>query len=82
MSSVYQARDRVLGRQVAIKLLHEQFTGDEAAIERFRREAISVAQVAHENVVTVIECVSDRMPTRAVVLELSWIVPAPVPDGE
>ena len=55
MSSVYQARDRVLERPVAIKLLHEQFTADEGAVERFRREATSVAQVAHENVVTVID---------------------------
>ncbi len=55
MSSVYRARDRVLERQVAIKLLHEQFVADEGAVERFRREATSVAQVAHENVVTVID---------------------------
>ena len=55
MSSVYRARDRVLERQVAIKLLHEQFAADESAVERFRREATSVAQVAHENVVTVID---------------------------
>ena len=55
MSSVYRARDRVLERQVAIKLLHEQFIADEGAVERFRREATSVAQVAHENVVTVID---------------------------
>ena len=55
MSSVYRARDGVLERQVAIKLLHEQFIADESAVERFRREATSVAQVAHENVVTVID---------------------------
>ena len=55
MSTVYRARDRVLERQVAIKLLHEQFAADEGAVERFRREATSVAQVAHENVVTVID---------------------------
>ena len=55
MSSVYRARDRMLERQVAIKLLHEQFVADEGAVERFRREATSVAQVAHENVVTVID---------------------------
>ena len=55
MSSVYRARDRVLERQVAVKLLHEQYAGDEDAVERFRREATSVAQLAHTNVVTVID---------------------------
>lgn len=55
MSSVYRALDRVLERQVAIKLLHEQFASDEGAVERFRREATSVAQLSHPNVVGVID---------------------------
>ena len=55
MSSVYRARDRVLERQVAVKLLHEQYAADEGAVERFRREATSVAQLAHPHVVGVID---------------------------
>ena len=55
MSSVYCARDRLLERKVALKLLHEQFTRDEAYVERFRREARAVAQLAHPNIVTVID---------------------------
>src|SRR4051794_17274083 len=39
MSSVYRAHDRLLERTVALKVLHEQYTGDEEYIERFRREA-------------------------------------------
>ena len=46
MSSVYRARDRLLERAVALKILHEQFTRDDDYVERFRREARAVAQLA------------------------------------
>jgi predicted Ser/Thr protein kinase len=55
MSSVWKAHDGLLDRTVAIKVLHEQFTADEEYVERFRREARSVAQVSHPNIVTVID---------------------------
>jgi eukaryotic-like serine/threonine-protein kinase len=55
MSSVWRSHDRLLDRTVAIKVLHEQFTADEEYVERFRREARSVAQVSHPNIVTVID---------------------------
>src|SRR5438067_6648457 len=55
MSSVYRARDRLLERAVALKILHEQFTRDDDYVERFRREARAVAQLAHPNIVTVID---------------------------
>jgi eukaryotic-like serine/threonine-protein kinase len=55
MSSVWKAHDRLLDRTVAIKVLHEQFTRDEEYVERFRREARSVAQLSHPNIVTVID---------------------------
>ncbi|MDQ2981768.1 MAG: protein kinase [Actinomycetota bacterium] len=55
MSSVYRAHDRLLERHVAIKVLHEQFTGDGDYVERFRREARAVAQLSHPNIVTVID---------------------------
>jgi eukaryotic-like serine/threonine-protein kinase len=55
MSSVFKAHDRLLDRSVAIKVLHPQFTEDEEYVERFRREARSVAQLSHPNIVTVIE---------------------------
>jgi serine/threonine protein kinase len=55
MSSVYRAHDRLLERTVALKILHEQFTRDDGYVERFRREARAVAQLAHPNIVTVID---------------------------
>jgi eukaryotic-like serine/threonine-protein kinase len=55
MSSVYRARDRVLERTVALKILHEQFSHDPAYVERFRREARAIAKLSHPNIVTVID---------------------------
>src|SRR5689334_20818277 len=55
MSSVYRAHDRLLERDVALKVLHEQFAADTDYVERFRREARSVAQLSHPNIVTVID---------------------------
>jgi serine/threonine-protein kinase len=55
MSSVHKAHDRLLDRFVALKILHEHYLGDEDYVERFRREARSVAQLSHPNIVTVID---------------------------
>jgi len=55
MSSVYKARDRLLERRVALKILHEHHASDEDFVERFRKEARSVAQLSHPNIVTVID---------------------------
>jgi serine/threonine-protein kinase len=55
MSSVYRARDTVLERTVAIKILHEHFSDDPEYVERFRREARALAQLNHPNIVTVID---------------------------
>ena len=55
MSSVYKAKDSLLERHVALKILHEQYSTDEDFVERFKREARSVAQLQHPNIVTVID---------------------------
>jgi eukaryotic-like serine/threonine-protein kinase len=55
MSSVFRAHDRLLERKVALKVLHQQYTNDEEYVERFRREARSVATLSHPNIVTVID---------------------------
>ena len=55
MSSVYRADDRLLERQVALKILHEQLSADGEHVERFRSEARAVAQLSHPNIVTVID---------------------------
>jgi eukaryotic-like serine/threonine-protein kinase len=55
MSSVYRAFDTLLERNVALKILHPQYHGDDDQVERFRREARSVAQLSHPHIVTVID---------------------------
>jgi hypothetical protein len=55
MSSVYRGRDRMLERNVALKVLHPHFGDDAEYVERFRREARAVAQLSHPNIVTVID---------------------------
>jgi eukaryotic-like serine/threonine-protein kinase len=55
MSSVYRARDTVLERPVALKILHEHFSSDPEYVERFRREARAIARLNHPNIVTVID---------------------------
>src|ERR687895_2324469 len=55
MSKVNRAHDRLLERTVALKILHEHYSQDDEYVERFRREARAVAQIAHPNVVTVID---------------------------
>ena len=55
MSSVYRAHDRLLERKVALKILHPRLVDDAEYVERFRREAQAVAQLAHPNIVTVID---------------------------
>src|SRR5215204_3645270 len=53
MGEVFLARDRVLGRDVALKVLRKQFAGDEEFAERFKREAMSAASLSHPNIVQV-----------------------------
>src|ERR1700681_3505138 len=55
MSTVYRAFDTVLERPVAIKLMHREIASDSDQLERFRREARSVAQLSHPHIVTVID---------------------------
>ncbi len=50
MAITYRARDLLLNRTVAIKLMREQFTTDPQFVERFRREAQSAARLSHENI--------------------------------
>jgi serine/threonine-protein kinase len=53
MALVYKARDLMLERNVAVKLLREDYSKDLAFRERFRQEARSAANLTHPNIVTV-----------------------------
>src|SRR3954462_6083186 len=55
MADVYQADDTHLGREVALKVLHDRFAADEEFVERFRREASAAAGLQHPNVVQVFD---------------------------
>ena len=51
MAVVYRGKDRKLDRYVTVKVLREEFVGDEEFIERFRSEACSAARLSHPNIV-------------------------------
>jgi serine/threonine-protein kinase len=53
MGEVFRARDAVLERDVAIKVLHRQLASDGGFVERFRREARAAASLSHHNIVAV-----------------------------
>ncbi len=53
MAEVYRATDSVLGRTVAIKVLHPQFAKDPSFVARFKQEAHAAANLNHPNVVNI-----------------------------
>lgn len=53
MAVIYRAHDKMLERPVAIKILRQDFSDDEAFRERFRQEARAAANLSHPNIVTV-----------------------------
>jgi len=60
MAVVYRARDLMLERYVAIKILRENFSDDPDFQERFRQEAKAAANLSHPNIVTVHDFGFDR----------------------
>jgi serine/threonine protein kinase len=53
MGEVFQAKDQVLGRDVAIKVLPEEFAKDVDRVSRFQREAKVLASLNHPNIAAI-----------------------------
>jgi len=68
MGVVYRARDRVLDRTVAVKVLPVELADDHVLIERFEREARAVARLSHPNIVSVYDSGRDA-DVRYIVME-------------
>jgi hypothetical protein len=54
-ATVYQALDASLNREVALKVLHPQMSADRTFVERFRKEARTLAGLRHPHIITVYE---------------------------
>jgi eukaryotic-like serine/threonine-protein kinase len=62
MGVVWQARDEVLARPIAVKILHPHLNSDDAFLERFRREALAAARLTHPNIVSIYDTGNERGP--------------------
>ena len=69
MSHVYRARDLKMGRDVAIKVLKEEFSGNAEFVEKFNNEARSAARLTHSNIVAAYDTV-DTDDMHYIVMEL------------
>ena len=70
MGTVYRATDEKLGRDVAVKVLAPNLAGDESFVERFRREALAAAGLAHPNIANVFDY-GQEDGTHFIVMELA-----------
>ena len=73
MAEVWLGTDLLLARQVAVKLLKPALAADPIVAERFRREAIAVAQLSHPNIVAIYDTIEDTIGgerRQAVVMQL------------
>ena len=68
MAVTYRGRDRVLGREVAVKTMRPELAADVEFLSRFRREARAAAGVVHEHVAAVYDSGSDG-PNHYIVME-------------
>ena len=69
MGRVYLAHDNVLDREVALKVLREQYADDEGFVERFRREAKNAASLNHPSIVQVYDQGRDEGGTYYMAME-------------
>jgi serine/threonine-protein kinase len=69
MATVYLARDRRLGREVALKIIHRHLRENTEVAARFASEARAVAKLKHPNIVEVYDVSDDEEPERYLVVE-------------
>jgi len=69
MATVWEGRDEILARAVAVKIPHAQLASDPAYRERFRREAVAAARLAHPGIVATYDTGADG-PIDFIVMEL------------
>ncbi|MCH2108437.1 MAG: serine/threonine protein kinase [Polyangiaceae bacterium] len=69
MATVYLARDKRLGREVALKVIHRHLREKEEVQSRFSSEALAVAKVKHPNIVEVYDVSAESDPERYLVVE-------------
>lgn len=60
MAHVFLARDLILDREVAVKVLRFDFQNDQTAIRRFQREALAATELVHPNIVSVYDVGEDN----------------------
>lgn len=61
MAKVYKAKDKLLGRYVAIKILKDQYAEDDEFLKKFNNEAQSAARLTHINIVNVYDIGKDML---------------------
>jgi serine/threonine-protein kinase len=70
MGAIHEAIDRVIGRRLAIKTLHAHLASEENLCERFRREALAAAALAHPHIAQVSDYGIDPVHGPFLALEL------------
>ncbi len=90
MGIVYAATHGVMGRRVAIKVIHPEFSSNPVAVERFHREVLAAARLSHPNIVTAFDAgedggrsflVMEHIDGETLGDRLSRLGPLPVPEA-
>ena len=90
MADVYRAKDQLLERTVAVKILHQQYENDTEFIARFQREAKAAARITHPNIVNVYDVgvaegrhyiVMEYVPGRTLKERIKEEGPVPAPQA-
>jgi serine/threonine-protein kinase len=55
MGAVYEGRHAIVGKRVAIKMLHAEFAANEEVLKRFYREAQAAAAIGHKNIIDIMD---------------------------